>query len=104
MMERTPEDMLIREMSDAAGFVRSQCQHCKHFQVAGTYDGNGWTCAAFPQGIPIDMLALGGGVVSQHRQPVADQHGEAVYEGKTYTASTGAKYRINADWHAEVIG
>lgn len=102
-MERTPEDMLMREMTDAACAVQSQCMHCQHLEALGNLSGTGWTCPAFPEGIPIDILALGGGTMSRHAHHIAGQAGRKVYKAKVYKTSTGEQYRVNPDWEVEVI-
>jgi hypothetical protein len=43
-----------------------QCSHCKHLREA-----QGWTCDAFPQGIPAIILTNR----FDHRQPYPGDHG-----------------------------
>ena len=43
-----------------------QCMSCRHFQR-----GTGWTCVAFPDGIPPDVKDN----AVDHRQPLPGDHG-----------------------------
>lgn len=36
------------------------CSQCKHVRKTGDLRGNGWTCLAFPDGIPSDVVISDG--------------------------------------------
>ena len=54
----------------------SDCSRCKHLKPGGDY-----TCPAFPEGIPIDLLSAD----LQHREVIKGQAGDTVFESRLET-------------------
>lgn len=93
--ERSDEEIMHR--SDPRWTeVPQPCQHCKHLLTAGNqFDEEGWTCKAYPTGIPYTVLTLR----EPHSEPDRVQPGEMVaYDPVIYTeADTGRQWHYTAD-------
>lgn len=71
------------------------CFYCKHIQTIGTQDLHGWTCPAFPEGIPYTILSR----YYSHDKPLEYQGNDVVFESNEYDDALG-KWKITfaGDW------
>ena len=54
------------------------CVHCVHLVKVGKQSGENWTCQAFPNGIPPEIVRR----KAKHDKPFTFQEGEYVFESK----------------------
>jgi len=76
--------------------VPQPCQHCKHLLTVGNqFDAEGWTCKAYPTGIPYTILTLR----TPHTEINSSQTGYmVVFDPVIYTeANTGRQWHYTAD-------
>ena len=100
--ERTDEER--RHRSDARYTELPQpCMHCKHLLTVGSqFDETGWTCEAYPAGIPYTTLTLR----EPHTAPTTTQSGAIVaYDPVVYTEEdTGRQWHYTADGGWKYLG
>ncbi len=78
--------------SDRSVVKHKPCLHCKHLTDVGEqFTEDGWTCKAYPNGIPWDIWAG----ETNHNTPQL-QEGEYVYESKVY--EDGATVTFDGEW------
>lgn len=79
------------------------CAYCKHLRTTGTQVTlEGWTCSAFPEGIPYVILAREPG--AEHTKVLEDwQEGTDVYESAVYEREDGRRESVTYDgrWQEE---
>ena len=75
--------------------IPQPCLHCKNLTTAGgQFVKEGWTCKAFPDQIPYDILTQR----NPHTEVRSIQEGTAVYDPKIYTEEdTGRRWYYTAD-------
>ena len=94
--ELTPEQIASRSLAGA----KSICQFCKHLEEWGGEDG--WTCPAYPEGIPGDILLLDRPGESPHTSQRYGQVGDYIYEPIIQTIGK-IKFTVGPDWKIDLI-
>ena len=98
--ERTPEE--IKHRTDPRYFeIPQPCQHCKNLVSMGNqFDEEGWTCKAYPSGIPYGILTNR----QPHTEPTQLQEGVAVFDPVIYKEEdTGREWHYTADARWEYV-
>ncbi len=93
--EFRPEE-LSRIMADPRySEIPMPCMHYKNLvNIGNQFDAGGWTCKAFPEQIPNDIMAL----QNPHTEKVPSQIGDSLYDPKIYKEDhSGREWHYTAD-------
>ena len=72
------------------------CNYCVHLTELGSLDLSGWTCSAYPDGIPIDILLR----EREHTRVLHDQEGSDVYQSVQHNFPDGRNFvSFNGEWY-----
>lgn len=80
----------MKETSFNEVMLESPCYYCDHLLAMGKRDNTGWTCKAFPKGIPIGIMNR----KIDHREELKGVDNGFTYEGKVFTNDDGTEYKL----------
>mgnify|MGYP001197580639 CR=1 FL=1 len=99
MADRKPKELRALDADPRYTEIPIPCMHCKHLVSLGSqFDAEGWTCAAYPTGIPYGVLTMR----TPHADIEPDQPGDMVaYDPRIYKEEDTGKewhYTADGDW------